>query len=184
MERSFLASNESKYRKGFYKYVEMVTQQGNFISTFFKEKGIKANEYKVCGNGSCNLPFEENEKSEIRLGIIPTDEDLNTYGNNLTKPNEYDLCYFKKSSKIAKEFAQRCVDEKVIINIYKPRVSDYFKSIRGCNKQQFEYNGDLYIKIESEWLEEDDIPVGFKEIKLSEYHIASEEYESSKGEDK
>ena len=183
MERSFIVSKESTYREDFDKYVGMVEQQKKFINSFFNEKGITANEYKIHGNGSCNSPFKEYEKSDIRLSIVPTEEDLITYGKNLNKPNDYDLCYFKKNSKISKEFAQRCVDEQIVINIYRPRVSDYFKSLggfRGCSRQQFEYEGKLYLKVESDSLDKDDTPKGFEEIKLSEYHLAEEEFEANK----
>lgn len=36
------------------------------------------------------------------------------------------------------------------------------------------YNDDLYIKVESEYLNQDDIPNGFIEIKLSEYYCIKE----------
>src|SRR5574344_1436880 len=129
MEKSFIVSKESEYRKDFDKYIEMVNEQKKFINKFFDEKGIKGVQYKMWGNGSYDVPFNEEENSEIKLGIIPTEEDSATYSKSLTKPNEYHLCYFKKSSKMAKEFAKRCINEKIIINIYKPRVSDYFKSL-------------------------------------------------------
>ena len=180
MERSFIVSKEATYREDFDKYVKMVEQQKKFINTFFNEKKIKANEYRMGGNGSCGLPFAESDKNNISFGIVPTEEDLITHGKNLNKSNEYGLCYFKKSSKITKEFAKRCVDEKIIINLYKPRVSDYFKSLggfRGCGYQQFEYNNNMYLKMESKYLSEDDTPVGFVEIKLSEYYLAEEEFE-------
>jgi len=183
MERSFIVSEESRYGKNFNEYVKMAEQQKKFIDTFFKEKGIKTNEYRVGGNGSCNSPFNEDDKSDIRLSIIPTEEDLTTYGKYLTKPDEYGLCYFKKNSKIAKEFSQRCVDEQIVINLYIPRVSDYFKSLGyygGCSRQQFEYKSKLYLKVEGEYLRRDDTPEGFEEIKLSEYYLMEEEYEEMK----
>lgn len=183
MERSFVVEKESKYAKAFDEYIKGSEQQREIINKFFNKKGIESNEFIVSGDGFINIPFGEDSKSDIALYINPTENDLIKFGKLLKKPNKnHGLCGFKKNSNITKEFAQSCIDNKVVINLYKPRVSDYFISIlyRGCNLQQFQHNDNMYLKISSDYLKEDDTPEGFKEIKLSEYYKIKEEYEENK----
>jgi hypothetical protein len=100
----------------------------------------------------------------------------------LNKPDEYNMCKFRKNSSINKEIQQRCIDEKVVINLYEPDIRDYFSSIRWnrAGYQAFFYKDNWYVKIESENLKEDDTPEGFKEIKASEYYRVKEVRESEK----
>lgn len=182
MERCFIATNDSKYVKDCMKYNGLLWQQMEFIKSFFLEKGIESVYYDLGGDGLCGVPFEEYEKSNITLSIDPTENDRNKFGKILTKPNKHGLCSFKKNSNILKEFAQKCVEEKVIVNLWKPRVGDCFNQLgyRGYSMAQFGHNDTIYIRIESDFLEKDEIPEGFIEIKLSEYYKAKEEMESNK----
>lgn len=181
MERAFIVSEESKYSKAIDEYYEMGEEQRKFVNEFFKEKGIEAYRYRVGGDGSVNAPFDEYDKDAIKLYIEPTENDLNTFGKMLCKPDMHGICAFKKSSSIAKEFAQRCVDEQIIVNIYQPRPGEYFKSVRfyGCSYSQFFRNDKLYLKIQSDFLKQGDTPEGFTEIKLSEFYKELEEYKES-----
>ena len=180
MERSFIATKESEYVKDFDKYSELNNQQKEFVNKFFTEKGIEANCYRIGGNGSVNKPFNDYDKNNIGFSIIPTDNDLIKFSKMLCKPDNNDLCAFKKSSTISKEFAQKCVDENIVINLHSPRISNYFISLgwHGLSRSQFPVGDDLYIKVSSEHLEADDVVEGFTEIKLSEYYIAKEKFES------
>ena len=180
MERSFIASKESKYVQAFDKYIELGQQQKVFVNKFFNEKGIEATSYMIGGNGSVNKPFREYEKKDITFGIEPTENDLIKFDKMLCKPGKYDLCSFKKSSSISKEFGQKCIDEEIVINLYSPRISDYFTSLgcHGLSRSQFPIGDSLYIKVTSEYLKKEDTPEGFTEIKLSEYYIAEEKLES------
>jgi len=179
MERSFIAAKESKYVQDINRQIELGNQQREFIKKFFIEKGIEANLYIVSGDGSINQPFDEDDKKEIGLRIEPTNNDLIKFNKMLCKPSKHNLCAFKKSSTIAKEFSQRCVDEQIIINLHSPRISSYFKSLgyHGLTRSQFPVADEFYIKIESEYLTKEDTPEGFTEIKLSEYYIAEEKRE-------
>lgn len=182
MERSFIATKESKYAQELNEYIKLTKQQREFVKEFFIEKGIEANCFIVRGNGFMNIPFNEYDKKDICLSIEATENDLTKFGKTLCKPSD-GLYTFKKSSSIAKEFANECIDKRVVINLWSPRVSDYFKSLghRGLSYSQFENEDVLYIKVDSEYLKEDDIPEGFVEIKTSDFYIAKEEYESLKG---
>lgn len=182
MERCFIVSKESDYFKDLEIYIENCEEQRQFIIKFFKEKGIEASQYIVGGDGFVNCPFNEYSKKSIKLRIVPTDKDFVNFGKMLCKKDERGLCAFRKSSSIGKEFTQRCIDEKVVINLYPPRVSDYFQSLgfMRCSYEQFKHNDKLYLKVSSERLKENDTPEGFKEIKLSEYYLIKEEYEKNK----
>lgn len=183
MEKSLIVNKESKYYKDLMQYIECSEQQRKFVFKFLKEKGIEAERYYIGGDGMCNCAFDKYLKGNIRLHILPTENDLNKFGKMLTKADTYGLQTFKKNSVITKDFADRCINEKIIINLLEPDFRDYFKSIdwQAYSYKQFEYNSQLYLKITSEALKADDIPEGFTEIKLSEFYKAMEEYEASKG---
>ncbi len=182
MERCFIVSKESELHKDLDKYNDLVTSQRTFINRFFNEYGIESDLFLISGNGSVNVPFDERGKSDIKLRIKPTENDIEKYGKVLSKPNEHGLCSFKKNSKLAKEFAQKCIDEKIVINAYKPRIGDYFKSIGfyGCTVSSFRLDDVLYLKVHSDFLKEDDTPDGFTEIRKSQYYKATEELENKK----
>lgn len=182
MERAFIATKESKYVQDYDSYIDLLNRQKDFVNKFCKDNNIEANEYLVRGNGFVNQPFKECSKKDISFSIIPTANDLNNFSKMLTKPDKYELFSFKKNSKIAKDFAQKCIDEQIVINLYSPKPRDYFKSMSymAYSYQQFEYDDTFYIMIKSEYLEEDDTPDGFVEIKMSEFYKVKEEYESRK----
>lgn len=181
MQRAFLVTKESKYYKDLEEYLNMVNEQKKFINKFFKNNNINAKEYNVGGNGSCNSPFSEDSKKDIFLRIVPTEEDLNLYEKQLTKADQYNLRRFKSNSKIGKLFAQECIDNKVIINILSLDLRDYFKIdwIYGYSFQRVPCQEGYYLNISSEGLKEDDNPVGFTPIKLSEFYKKLEEYKEN-----
>ena len=181
MERSFIVSEESKYLKSYSNYIEMTNQQKKFVFDFLKEKEIEAKSYILRGDGFMNCSFDEYNQSDIKLSIDPTENDLIKFKKMLTKPSgSYNLCTFKKNSAIGKELAQRCVDEKVIINLNQPRIGDYFKSLEhgicAYSYQILPYNDKFYAKITSEYLKSDDTPEGFTEIELSEFLRINADY--------
>jgi hypothetical protein len=172
MERCFIVTKESKYFKDYNVYKEKEETQRKFINIFFNEKGIDGKHYVISGDGFVNTPFNDNSKDKIKLSVDPTENNMNKFKQMLCKPNKYGLCDFKKNSIIGKEFAQKCIDEKIIINLYKPIPRNYFKSLSyyGYRYQEFLHNEILYLKIESEYLDSNEIPEGFEEIKISEYY--------------
>lgn len=182
MERSFIATKESEYVQELNKYIESGDQQKKIVKEFFIEKEIESSLFMVGGDGSVNSPFGECNKNGIRINIEPTKNDLIKFSKMLCKPDKNNMCSFKKNSIISKEFSQRCVDNQIVINLYPPRVSNYFESLErgiyGCSYSQFPDEDDLYIKISSKHLKENDLPNGFTEIKLSKFYIAKEKHEA------
>ncbi|MFC0903917.1 hypothetical protein ACFHWD_04325 [Clostridium sp. MT-14] len=185
MEKCFIANEESKYNRDWKKYLHMVDKQRKFVNNFLKQKGINSQSYMVRGGGFVNIPFEESNKKDISLYIEPTKENLEQFSKQLCKPDKYNMCKFKQSSRINKEFAQLCIDNKVIINLYQPRVGDYIESLYRYGIDQFPYDDKLYFKINSESLtEETNVPEDWQEIKCSEFYITKEKYEQQKKENK
>ncbi|MTI49440.1 MAG: hypothetical protein FH761_16530 [Firmicutes bacterium] len=183
MERCFIASKESDYLKEHKRYEKLQSQQRKFVDEFMSEKGIESNKFLVGGDGFINKPFKEHQKSDIRFRIVPTEKDIETFGSVLNKPNEHGLCMFRKNSSIAKEFAEKCVDNEIVVNLHSPRVGDYFGSLRygGYSYTTFELDNDFYLAVESDKLKEDELPKGFKEIKQSEFYLAKERLLEKKG---
>ncbi|QUH21760.1 hypothetical protein [Alkaliphilus sp. B6464] len=180
MERCFIATKESDFVRDYEKYRLLALEQRKFVDEFLNEKGIESNKFIVGGNGSFNVPFKENCKSDITLSIKPTQNDIENFGKVLKKPNKHHgLCGFKKGSNIAKEFAQKCVDNQIVVNLWRPRIGDYFDSLgfRGCRWESFICNDIFYLKVESDYLKKDDTPIGFIEIKQSKYYLVKEEFE-------
>ncbi len=132
-----------------------------------------------------NRPFEEYEKKNITLSVETTENNLNKFGKMLGKPDKYDMRQFRKNSSISKELQQRCIDERVVVNLYEPDIRDYFKSLHWTRAgyQAFFYKDNWYVKIESKNLKEDDTPEGFKEVKASEYYRIKEIRESKNKEE-
>lgn len=161
-------------------YFEHLREQKAFINKFFKEKGIEAEAYRVSGNGGVNCVFDKLETKDISLSIIPTKNDLIKFDKMLCKPNEHRARVFKVHCEIAKDFAQRCIDEKIIINVHEPWLRDYFKILgyRGYSFSRFGYEGKLYLKINADDIT-GDVPEGFDEIKLSEFYKKCEEMEEA-----
>ncbi|WP_125154851.1 hypothetical protein [Clostridium rectalis] len=178
MEKFYIATRPSKYYQDLQEYIQRREKQKEFVFKFLREKGIQAKEYWLYGDGLCDIPFSEEDKKDISLSIIPTDEDKESLSKQLYKPDQYELCSFKKNSKIGKEFEQYCIDNKIIINLLKPRIGDYFKStstnnlsLGGYRLSQFELEHKLYVKLDSHKInEETKAPEGFIEIKLSEFY--------------
>jgi hypothetical protein len=185
MERAFIVLKDSEYSKDLDKYVELSNEQKKFINKYFDEKGIEAKAYIISGNGSINEPFEDWKKDDIRLRIEATENDLIKFGKMLCKKGD-GLNRFKAKSEIGKDFAQRCVDEKVVINLHEPWLRDYFKSLgyRGFGFHRFTNNDNMYLKIDSDCVSSTDTPKGFIEVKLSEFYKAYEEVEKNNTEDK
>lgn len=180
MEKAFIITKESEYSKELDKYIDLSNQQKKFINKYFAEKEIEAKAYQIGGNGGVNCSFKLCDVGDIHLYIEATENDLIKFGKMLCKADEIGIRRFKAKSEIGKDFAQRCIDEKVIINLWQPRISDYFKSIsyRGCGMTRFVLNDIMYMKIESDYLKDDEVPNGFIEIKLSEFYVKLEEHQA------
>jgi len=183
MERCFIANKESQYNQDWDRYLHITNKQRDFVNTFFSKKSINGESYMIRGTGGVNIPFEEYDKKDINLYIEPTQENCKIFAKQLCKTNqETNLCKFKQSSKISKEFTKLCIDNKVIINLYQPHIGDYIISLYRYSINQFPYNNNLYLKIDSESLtKETSIPTDWQEIKCSYFYTIKDKYDKLKG---
>lgn len=186
MEQFFIITKESEYFKDFQKFCEDEKKQKHFINEFFKDNDIEGNQYIMGGDGMVNHPFYERDKDEIKLSIEPNEHNLNKFGKMLRKKNKHGMCTFKKNSNIAKDFAQKCIDNEIIVNLYDPSIRDYF-DIRDLifykgHTSRLLHNDKLYIKMQSEYpknIEKESLPKGFIDIKGSEYYSIIEKVKNN-----
>lgn len=176
MEKAFKISKEHDFYKRLENYRNLVKSQKEFVFSFLEEKGVESQAYYAGGTGLCNRPFAEWKKRDIELGIFATDDDLEKFGKQLCKPSNNNLSYFKKNSKILKEFQDRCIEKEVVVNICKPSVREYFPSLEyfGFSSMLLEKEDCLYLKIECDKVK-DLNTTEFTEIKMSEFYREQEE---------
>lgn len=183
MERAFTVSENHNLFLKQRSYETNLKKQKEFVKRFCEENGIESGKYYIGGDGSVNVSFLESHKKNITFGIIPTENDKQKFASQLRVPNEHGVSHFKKSSQIAKLFAELCIKEEIVVNIWKPMIRDYFKSLSYARFQSrcFEYNGKVYVSVSSEKLNKDELPDGFEEIKMSELYRVIEEIEAKEG---
>lgn len=178
MERAFKILPNSDFGKRMNTYRENRKAQREFVSNYFKGKDIETKEFCLSGYGFINKSFKDCDKGDITLYIVPTESDLEKFGKMLKKPIEYKMQGFKKNSAIMKEFANRCVEEKIIVNIYAPSARDYLNlGFQAYSYSTFNCEEGFFVKIDSDQLKENDNPEGFEGIKLSEFYKLIEKYE-------
>ena len=179
MERAFKIIVGSKVHNDFKSWVDNRERGRLFINEFFQKHNIESNPYKYCGYGygRCNAPYREEEKHDIMLGIQPTDNDYKLFGNQLRKADKNGVVYFKKNSPILKDFQDECIKREIIINQCPIDMHDYFKSMSYTRYSRciIPFEGTWLVKIENDYLKEEDVPDGFEPMKLSEFYKIYEE---------
>ena len=180
MKRAFKIGKENDFYKEALLVKEYDAAQLKAYLEFTKANNIDGDWYMIHGNGEINKPFSSKSQSEICLHIEDTENNEKRFGKYLCKEKD-GLRKFKKNSPILKDFAKKMVDEKIVINCVRPRISEKFKSLGygryGVSLSHFEYLEELYVLLEHEWLEKDDNPEGFQEIPISEFYLKMEELE-------
>jgi hypothetical protein len=160
-------------------YKDEIKRTNIFIKDFFKQYNIEGMEYYIRGDGSCNTPFKECDKKNIVLYVEKycNEEKFEEYFCKNTKL--YPLVSFKKTSKLLKDFQNKCIKNNIIINLLDFRIGEYFERLQngGYSSICFIMNGKMFVKISTNKVEilrptKD----GFKEIKGSEFYINLEKY--------
>ena len=181
IEKYYIVKNQNFLQEA--RFVEKAKAYRNeFIIDFFKEYGIDGNSYYIHGNGFCNVPFSEEERKEICLAIMMTEQNKINFGSQLKKnPMRCGLFEFKKSSPILKEFQKVCVTRQIVINLLENFVGDYFSELHfgGFSTEYFENNDITYLKVAtSQHSSITPKNEGFTEIKASEYFKVLETLEN------
>ncbi|WP_244832976.1 hypothetical protein [Clostridium sp. BJN0001] len=177
MEKAFKLGKDSQLYKDYQKYIERVEFQKKCVCDFFKNHEIKTTKYYVTGDGFCNKAFNEYEKKDIRIGIIPNECDKKTFKKELLRPSDCGLCMFRANGKLSRSFQNYAIEKQFVINILEPYANDYFKSLGfgGYSLAKLiDENNVMYIKISSEHLGDKDVPKGLEEIKISEFYAIKE----------
>lgn len=181
MDKCFIVDKDSQFVIDMKRYENDKEEQRKYVVEFFDNHEIEARFYLVGGNGFVNQPFQKDKIKDIRLSIEATEADLVKFGNQLKVPNKRnDLRGFKTNSEILKLFAKGCIENNIIINLHKPSLRDVFKTLgySRFSSCYFEHKDIHYLMISSEFLTDDDVPEGFKQIKTSEYYKVVEEIET------
>lgn len=177
MQRSFKAPKGSKYYEDFMKYVQMRKEQKEKVFEFLRVNDIEAETYYLRGEGSYNVPFNDDEKGDISLYIVPKNDDVMKL--SLCKVLSDGLRKIRKTSKIGKAFANYCVENKIIINIWEPDIRDYFDDFLFGNtrtRRFYDKEDDVfYVNIEGDRFDNTFKSMnGLIEIKNSEFFKALE----------
>lgn len=105
------------------------------------------------------------------IAIVPTESDNEQYGSQMTKARKDGLRFFKKSSKLFKDWVSMITERGFKIH-KKPMVGLYFTVLDKHSTRLFDKEGVLYCSISSE---QDFKPCkGAREIKGSEFYMAIE----------
>ena len=172
MIKCFKISSDSKFVQDYTQYEKNLQAQHDYVHNFLKEHEIEAPRYYVKGKN---------------LFIEATDNDIAKYGSQLKIPQSpHGFRGFKKNSQIGKLFAN--ADIKLLSYLDKPKLNyciDLCKVVGGQVKWTefyFEYDGQHYIKIESEVIDVSNLPDWLAEMKVSEWYAVLEERKNNKNE--
>ena len=186
MERFYIVENK-EYLKSVERDNEIQKSRNEFIKDFFDRYGIEGNSYFLRGNGGMNTPLPESYKKSISLCIEDTEKNRKKYGSQFKKSKMEGMCDFRKNSSLLKILQEECVSKQVIVNVWETRSGYYFKELEygGYSIQRFVLDNKMYLKVSTDSFSNWNITPkydGFTEIKASEFFLALEQYEASKGE--
>lgn len=182
MEKFYIVTNE-QFLKEISDYRIHAKEHQKLINTFFKDKGIVGEEYHISGTGQINVPFTDVNKSNIRLYVEDCNSNNEKFGKELLKPvklfcdSDVKMRKFRANSKTLKEFQNLCVETKIVINNHPICEGDYFEELHmgGYDVSRFEYDGKMYLRMNTSRSSITPEYDGFEEIKGSEFYKALEE---------
>ena len=179
-EVAYRISKDSDYAKEYARYERDEERRLELCEKFAKEKGITGSKFAIAGDGSVNMPFNENQKKSIYFFIEDNEHNNERFKDSLKKKSSLSraLRVFSRNSEISKEFAQRCVDEGIIINNHNPEVWTYFRELSASGTKYsyslFESGDFMYMKIDMAVGRDIVAPNGFEEIPVSEFYFIYE----------
>ena len=163
MQKFYKVTSESKLWKDYLEYKKNSDEINEIYRRFSKGHDIESTQYYP---------------TTSVLYIVPTEKDKKTFKNQLTK-KELDggLRRFRANSKINQSWVNTL--EKLHLQVIrKPYVPFYFKNVYGRIRTMiFAINDNVYCSIEME--QDFDTPIGFKEIKGSEFYKIIEDYNNA-----
>lgn len=168
MEKFYIVSPECFLYKEYLDYETSTNAAHKLYRQFSKDIGIKSNLY-----------YADNSS----LAIVPTQEDKAKFSAQLKKyaDGETELVFFKKNAKVLKAWIELLQKNGLKIT-KKPFVSFELGILGKCATRIFQYNGVVYMSIETERDFND--PKGCKQIRGSEFYKIIEDCEESESSDK
>nr|DAT54043.1 MAG TPA: hypothetical protein [Caudoviricetes sp.] len=162
MEKFYEVTDESKIKEEYLLYKENSEKIREVYKKFKKRHGIEASSY---------YPTTSN------LYIIPTENDIKNFGNQLTKKDEGEgLRRFRANSRINKAWV-RILEKLSLEVLHKPLLGFYFNIVGRHRTRIFSVDDKVYCSLQSE--HEFKTPKGLEEIKASEFFKIIEDYNES-----
>lgn len=158
MDKFYIITDECNYKNDYLEYKKNLVVINEAVKEFFNTNNIDTKEYYVDSNN---------------LYIVPTNKDLETYDKMLNKPVQQGLRAFKKNSKMYKSFYKKIKDENIKI-LSMPSIWMYMSGMYGHMRTTTSLVEEtMYLKLSIDY-EREVNEKGFKEIKASEYYLATE----------
>lgn len=179
-EVAYRISKDSDYVKEYARYERDEERRLELCEKFAKEKGITGSKFAIAGDGSVNMPFNENQKKSIYFFIEDNEHNNERFKDSLKKKSSLSraLRVFSRNSKISKEFAKRCIDEGIVVNNHNPNAWAYLEDLKRLNSEYkyslFESGDFMYMKIDMGRSIDITAPEGFEEIPVSEFYFIYE----------
>lgn len=189
-EVAYRISKDSDYAKEYARYERDEERRLELCEKFAKEKGITGSKFAIAGDGSVNMPFNENQKKSIYFFIEDNEYNNERFKDSLKKKSSLSraLRVFSRNSKISKEFAKRCIDEGIVVNNHNPNAWAYLEDLKRLNSEYkyslFESGDFMYMKIDMGRSIDITAPEGFEEIPVSEFYFIYENLKEGKENDK
>lgn len=158
MEKYYIVTSDSLIFKGYMDYREMSEKVNCAFKEFAEEYGFETHEYY---------------QSVQRLHICPTDSDTERFGKCFKKDTPG---LFKKNTPQARAWVNKC-QALGLKTACKPYLGFEFRIYGRSRSRLFMIKDILYASFGTDCDFKD--PVGFKEIKASEFFKVIEEYEES-----
>lgn len=160
-EKFFIVTEESPHRQEYFDYRQNRKEVKAFVSEFLKAHGIETTRY---------CPMDK------KFFIIPTEKDRQSFKLQLCALSDnYGLVQFKMNSAIGKAWIQELTETGLKI-LREPFVPFFFQNICGKSSYRiFSIDNTVYVYFSTS--DKINTPVGFREIKGSEYHKVIEDWE-------
>lgn len=158
MEKYYIVTPDSSVHKAYISYKEVSEKVNYAFKEFAKEFGFETNEYY---------------QSVQYLNICPTDRDTEKFGKYFKKDSPG---LFKMNTPPAKAWVSKCQSLE-LESPSKPHLGFEFRIYGRSRSRLFMLNGTMYASFGADCDFKD--PVGFTEIKASEFFKVIEEYEES-----
>jgi len=160
MENCFIVTEQSQLHKDYYDYKNNVKIIDNLVKDLMDKHNIETKWYYA---------------DKFGFAIEPTEKDVELFGKMLKLPLENGVRFFKKNSKIHKDWLN-LIKENNIEVLRKPFAGFYFDGIYGKFKTRlFNVDDVLYCSIDCNNTKEIECPEGMKRIKTSEFYKVIED---------